>query len=105
MSQAWSVALELVGMTSLYYIGRQRQLGWWLGILTQLVWVGYAITAGQWAFIVGSVVYGWLSFKGLVALRRTQHAPSGEEPCRDRKSRAPRGRPRNRRRDRRFGHG
>ena len=72
MTQVWPFTILLLGWLSLYLIGRQRQIGWAVSILSQLVWAVYAAVTGQWAFIAGSVVYVWLAVLGWRRLRRTQ---------------------------------
>jgi hypothetical protein len=72
MIQAWSIATTALGIVSLYFVAKQRLVGWWLGITCQLVWCGYAIVSRQWAFIAGSAVYGSLSVLGLLHAKRAR---------------------------------
>jgi hypothetical protein len=69
-AQVWVLALQwtitALGVVYLYLSGRKswqvRRLGWTVALLTQPIWLGYAIATQQYAFILTSVLYGTVAF-------------------------------------------
>lgn len=58
MNQLWSWALTAVGVTGLFFAGRNNKLGWAIGLGAQVLWLAYAIATRQWGFIVSVFAYG-----------------------------------------------
>jgi hypothetical protein len=62
----WSYALTLVGVTGVFLAGRKDWRGWAVGILSEIVWIIYAIVTMQYGFIFGALAYGAVFTKNLI---------------------------------------
>lgn len=51
--QWWSWALSIIGATTFYLAGKKVWWTWYLGLFTQLLWLGYTLVTQQWGFLVG----------------------------------------------------
>lgn len=58
MSQWWSIALAVVGVTAMLLAGYKRAAGWAVGLVAQAIWLTYGLSTRQWAFAASSLVYG-----------------------------------------------
>ena len=61
MSEAawwWSWLLMTVGITGVYLTGKRLWWGWLVGVLSEILWITYAIITKQYGFIVAGLVYG-----------------------------------------------
>lgn len=68
----WSLLLAGVGLTGLWLAGNHSVWGWVVGLVAQVLWVAYAVTTGQWGFLVSAAAYGFVY--GRNALRwRNEH--------------------------------
>lgn len=56
-SQLWSWALTLCGVSCFYLAGRKIWWAWYVGLLCQLLWLGYSLATQQWGFLVGVALY------------------------------------------------
>ena len=56
----WSYILTAVGVTALYLAGKGKAVGWLIGLLAQLLWIGYGIATHQYGFILSAVAYGYV---------------------------------------------
>lgn len=72
MTEFWSFVILALGWASAYYLGQQHQVGWWISIVTQIIWGVYDWYTGQYVFIAGSVVSTLLAVRGLRRLARTR---------------------------------
>lgn len=54
----WSFILMAFGVAGLYLAGKKNYWGWGLGLVAQALWASYAITTGQWGFLISAFVYG-----------------------------------------------
>lgn len=71
MSNAiWSYLLTVVGISGLYLAGRKDRRGWAVAIASQGLWAAYAVTTGQWGFLVSAGAYTWVYAKNFLAWRR-----------------------------------
>jgi len=67
----WSTMLPWVttatGASIMFLAGRARtrRAAWILGIVNQVPWITYAIVAGAWGFIPGSLLYGTVYARNL----------------------------------------
>lgn len=53
----WSVALAATGILGIWLAGRKNLWGWVIGIVAQILWIGYAIVTEQWGFIASALAY------------------------------------------------
>jgi nicotinamide riboside transporter PnuC len=53
----WSWLLMFVGVTGLYFSGKQKWWGWLIGLLSEILWMIYAIVTEQYGFIIFALVY------------------------------------------------
>ncbi len=74
--QYWSALLATTFLISLVLIGKNNPWGWALGILDEALWVVYAVTTRQWAFIVSAAAYAAICLRNLRAWRRDVTADS-----------------------------
>lgn len=68
---SWIIAT--IGITSMFlagYDGRLRAVGWLLGLMNQLIWIGYALASRQYGFIAGALIYGAVMVRNLWRMRR-----------------------------------
>jgi lipid-A-disaccharide synthase-like uncharacterized protein len=56
----WSWGLALAGIVGLVFAGKKKKIGWALGVLTQFLWMTYAIATHQYGFILGSCAYAFV---------------------------------------------
>ena len=59
MSPLWSYGLAAIGILGIYLAGRDKSIGWALGLFAQALWIAYALVTGQPGFIVSALVYGF----------------------------------------------
>mgnify|MGYP006283092287 CR=1 FL=1 len=62
----WSYALTLVGVCGVFLAGRKDWRGWAVGILSEILWIVYAVSTKQYGFIIGALAYGAVFTKNLV---------------------------------------
>lgn len=51
----WSWLLTAIGVLGLWLAGNHNRLGWAVGLCAQGFWVGYALSTGQYGFIVSAL--------------------------------------------------
>lgn len=61
--QWWSWALSIIGATTFYLAGKKIWWTWYLGLFTQLLWLGYTLVTQQWGFLVGVALYTFVYSK------------------------------------------
>jgi hypothetical protein len=71
MSPLWSYGLAAIGIAGIWLAGRDKSVGWALGLFAQFLWVAYALATGQYGFIVSAVAYGAVYGRNWVRWRRT----------------------------------
>jgi hypothetical protein len=54
----WSWLLMIVGVSGVYLTGKKLWWGWLVGILSETLWITYAIVTKQYGFLVAGFVYG-----------------------------------------------
>ncbi len=54
----WSWLLMIFGVTGLYFSGRKFWWGWLISLVSEALWIVYAVTTKQYGFIVFAAVYG-----------------------------------------------
>lgn len=80
MSQYWSWALTVVGVTGLWLAGRKSPWGWAVGIGAQVLWLAYAITTRQWGFLFSCAAYSWVYVTNFRRWRAEQRMPVEDRP-------------------------
>lgn len=56
----WQFVLSALGVLGLYLAGKRLTAGWAVGLVAQVIWVGYSIATEQWGFIPASIAYGYV---------------------------------------------
>lgn len=56
----WSFVLSGLGVVSLYLTGKRLRVGWAVGLFNSCLWVVYAITSGQYGFLMSTGVFIWV---------------------------------------------
>lgn len=64
--QYWSWLLSCVGGLGIYLAGKKDWRGWAIGILSEILWLTYAIITKQYGFIFGSILYSTILVNNLV---------------------------------------
>ena len=82
MNPAWSYVLTLVGLVGLLLAGRKKTLGWAIGFSAQGLWATYAVTSGQYGFLIGCMGYGYVYALNWITWRRekTTGETEGQTP-------------------------
>lgn len=57
MSELWSWALTLIGVSGFWLAGRKVWWAWYINIANQVLWVSYAVASQQWGFLLGVPIY------------------------------------------------
>ena len=65
----------LAGLASIYYLGRQRKVGFVLRIIASLFWVAFGVVAGTVAGVIANLAVIVLSLKGLKEWTRAETPP------------------------------
>lgn len=74
----WSVLLAVIGVAGLYLTTRGEPIRWYgycVGLAIQFLWVAYALTTGQFGFLLSAFAYGAVNVIGIrrwVAQRRSR---------------------------------
>ena len=72
----WSVILAAGGITGIWLAGRGFGWGWLLGLAMQLLWAAYAVSTGQWGFLLTCAGYGWVYATNARRWVRAQDVPT-----------------------------
>lgn len=72
----WSWALTIVGVTCFFLAGKKVWWAWYVGILCQVLWLGYSLATQQWGFLVGVGLYSWVYAKNCIAWTREHREAS-----------------------------
>lgn len=70
----WSFVLAAIGIFGLYIAGKQIWWGWAVGLGVQVLWIAFALTTGQYGFILSALAYGWVYGKNALAWRKNAHS-------------------------------
>ena len=62
----WSYLLTFVGAWGVLLAGLKDWRGWAIGILSEILWILYAVLTKQYGFIFGALIYGAIFTKNLV---------------------------------------
>jgi hypothetical protein len=66
MPDIWSWVLTAFLLTVLYMTGKKIRAGWIVGIVSQIIWLVYAITTKQYGFLVGVILVGGMYVKNWI---------------------------------------
>ena len=80
--QWWSWLLSAMGVAGIWLAGSRKRSGWAIGLVSEVVWIAYAVLTRQYGFILGALAYGfvqvrnWLAWSddGVVVVRRGEVA-------------------------------
>lgn len=64
--QYWSWLLSCVGGLGIFLAGRKDWRGWAVGIISEVLWLVYAVVTKQYGFIFGSILYSTILVNNLV---------------------------------------
>lgn len=80
---AWSFLLSAVGIVGILLAGSKRKIGWLVGFFVQPLWIVFAITTGQYGFILNAVIYAVVYARNWLRWRREERPPTvGPNPYR-----------------------
>jgi len=65
----WSWALAMMSAAGLLIAGDRRRSGWLVGIAVQPFWIAYAIASGQWGFLGGAALFGFVNLRNWLRWR------------------------------------
>lgn len=76
---AWSFLLSAVGIVGILLAGSKRKIGWLVGFAVQPLWIVFAITTGQYGFILNAVIYAAVYARNWLRWRKeeTPRRPRG----------------------------
>lgn len=75
----WSIVLSVIGVLGIYLAGKKSKWGWGLGLSAQILWVIFAVTTGQFGFILSALAYGTVYGKNLYQWHREDLTKPEEE--------------------------
>lgn len=75
----WSIVLSVIGVLGIYLAGKKSKWGWGLGLSAQILWVIFAVTTGQYGFILSALAYGTVYGKNLYQWHREDLTKPEEE--------------------------
>jgi hypothetical protein len=70
MTEYWSYLLAAIGVTGIFFVGRKTICGWLILCVNECLWIIYALTTGQYGFIIAAVAYGIVYIKSYLLWRR-----------------------------------
>jgi hypothetical protein len=70
----WSWILTAVGVSGLYFAGKNNKIGWAIGIFAQTLWIAYALVTEQYGFLVSAFAYAWVYTKNYLAWRKVERS-------------------------------
>lgn len=70
MAQWWSITLTVIGVLGLCFTMRKHIAGPVIGVGAQTLWIGYAITTNQPAFIASALAYAAVNAYGIATWKR-----------------------------------
>lgn len=82
MDLVLQAVLSVIGIVSVWLTGDKKTVGWLVGILYNALWILYAVSTGQYLFIVVCLVYIWVYAVGYMKWnkdnRRTKEGEDNE---------------------------
>jgi hypothetical protein len=71
MSSYWGWVLSSLGVLGMILAGKKRWEGWAIGLVSEGLWMVYAIVTHQLGFVLGALAYGGVFTKNLLSWKRT----------------------------------
>jgi hypothetical protein len=72
MTEYWSWLLAVVGVSGIYFVGKKTIWGWLVLIVSECLWVGYAISTKQYGFIFMAIAYATVYLKSYLAWKKEE---------------------------------
>ena len=66
----WSYVLGIIGVTGIFFVGRQSVWGWLVLLVNECIWIAYSITTKQYGFIFMAVAYSIVYIKSFRQWKR-----------------------------------
>lgn len=66
----WSVVLSLIGILGIYLAGSKNIIGWVVGLFAQILWIIFALTTGQYGFLLSAAAYGSVYARNYIRWRK-----------------------------------
>lgn len=79
MSQYWSWALAIVGLTGMWLAGQHNKWGWAVSLCAQFIWITYALVTWQLGFVVSAIAYGSIYVRNFIKWRKLEYRKKEEE--------------------------
>lgn len=67
----WSWLLSITGILGMYLAGKRLAVGWLVGLLSEALWLIYAIVTKQWGFLLGVAAYSYVFYANWRAWSKT----------------------------------
>lgn len=80
MNPGWSFLLAAVGLLGVWLAGRKSWTGWAVGIVSQVLWITYGLTTGQYGFFLSAFAYGAMYARNWWLWTRTAWTPNDPVP-------------------------
>jgi hypothetical protein len=61
--ELWSWALAAIGVAGTFFVGQKAIWGWIVLMVSEVMWVVYAVHTEQYGFIVAAIAYGAVYIK------------------------------------------
>lgn len=71
----WSFVLSGIGIVGIILAGSKYKLGWLIGFGVQPLWIVFAITTGQYGFILNACIYAAVYARNWLKWRREDRRP------------------------------
>lgn len=72
--EAWSWVLAAIGIAGTFFVGQKAVWGWIVLMVSEAMWVIYAVHTEQYGFIVAAVAYGVVYVKSYLSWQRQAEA-------------------------------
>jgi nicotinamide riboside transporter PnuC len=72
--ELWGWVLSITGLVGIWLAGDKRTSGWVILLVSEVLWVVYALTTGQPGFLLGSVAWGLVYVRNIAQWRREKRA-------------------------------
>lgn len=68
----WSFVLSGIGVVGIILAGSKYKVGWLIGFFVQPLWIVFAVTTGQYGFILNAVIYAAIYARNWLRWRRDE---------------------------------